>query len=221
MARHRHQTLSRGGRFDFRCVCSTVGFLTATESAAERHSTRGSILDGIRIKRVAVKIVGFCIRRMPFAVLAALCLIAAAAISAHAGLGGDATSIDSDAVAMRGTMAPPTAAAESAPTASSYRVRSFVSGDGVTVREYAASSGPVFGVAWQGRRPPDLSILLGSYYSEYTSAASPRRHVNLHHAVIKGPNSIIVMGGHMGHIVGRAYVPGLAPSGVDARAVVK
>jgi len=39
--------------------------------------------------------------------------------------------------------------------------------------------------------------------------------------VIKGPNAVIVMGGRMGHIVGRAYVAGLAPSGVDAKAVVK
>lgn len=118
-------------------------------------------------------------------------------------------------------MAQATAVAESAQPTSSYSVRSFVSGDGVTVREFAARSGPVFGVAWQGRRPPDLRVLLGSYYSEYTSEVSPRRHVNLHHAVIKGPNSVIVMGGHMGHIVGRAYVPGLAPSDVDAKAVVK
>jgi hypothetical protein len=158
---------------------------------------------------------------MPFAALAAVCLITAAAAPVLAGLGGDPSSIDSDAVAMRGTMSQAPAVAESAEAASSYSVRSFVSGDGVTVREYAAPSGPVFGVAWQGRRPPDLSVLLGSYYSEYTSATSPRRHMNLHHAVIKGPNAVIVMGGHMGHIVGRAYVPGLAPSGVDAKAVVK
>jgi hypothetical protein len=29
------------------------------------------------------------------------------------------------------------------------------------------------------------------------------------------------MKGHMGHIAGRAYVPKLAPSGIDAKAVVK
>jgi hypothetical protein len=159
-------------------------------------------------------------KKVTLAALLAVCSIAAS-VPARAGLGGEASSIDSDASAMRGTMSQSSTPAESAQTTSSYSVRSFVSGDGVTVREYSARSGPIFGVAWQGRRPPDLSVLLGSYYSEYTSASTPRRHTNLHHAVIKGPNSVVVMGGHMGHLVGRAYVAGLAPAGVDAKAVVK
>lgn len=167
--------------------------------------------------------VSICMKKTALAALLAVCSIAAASIPARAGLGGDASSVDSDAAAMRGTMSKSSTPTESAQTASSYSVRSFVSGDGVTVREYSARSGPVFGVAWQGRRPPDLSVLLGSYYSEYTSAteSAPRRHTNLHHAVIKGPNSVVVMGGHMGHLVGRAYVPNLAPAGVDAKAVVQ
>jgi hypothetical protein len=158
---------------------------------------------------------------LALAALLAICSMAAASVPARAGLGGAVSSIDSDAAAMRGAMSQSSAPAETAQSSSSYSVHSFVSGDGVTVREYSASSGPVFGVAWQGRRPPDLSVLLGSYYSEYAAASAPRRHTNLHHAVIKGPNSVVVMGGHMGHLIGRAYVPNLAPAGVDAKAVVK
>jgi hypothetical protein len=167
--------------------------------------------------------VPICMKKVTLAALLAICAMTVASIPAHAGLGGDASSIDSDAAAMRGTMSQPSTSAESAETTSSYSVRSFVSANGATVREYSAPSGPVFGVAWEGRRPPDLSVLLGSYYSEYTSAAAttPRRHSNLHHAVIKGPNSVVVMSGHMGHLVGRAYVPNLAPAGVDAKAVVQ
>jgi hypothetical protein len=159
---------------------------------------------------------------------AALC---AAPRYANAGLGGDVTSIQSDALAMS-ARAMPAASAESAttpgPTAnqaqatSNYTARSFVTERGVTVREYAAQSGPVFGVAWQGRRAPDLSVLLGSYYPEYTSAvAAHSGHFGLHHGVIAGPDMIVVMSGHMGSLRGRAYVPKLAPSGVDPQAVVK
>jgi len=166
------------------------------------------------------KKVGFCINRVSLAASLALSLSVAIALPAHAGLGGDESSVDSDATALHATMVPSTATASEATTP--FSVRSFVTAQGTTVREYAAHSGPVFGVAWQGHRPPDLSVLLGSYYSEYTAASGPAgRHANLHHAVIKGPNAVVVMGGHMGRIVGRAYVPNLAPSDVDAKAVVK
>ena len=102
-----------------------------------------------------------------------------------------------------------------------YDVRSFVTEQGTTVREYASRSGAVFGVAWDGRRPPDFRVLLGSYYPEYTSASNSRRHVTLNRAVIAGPNSVVEMSGRMGRSVGRAYVANLAPSSVDAKAVVK
>jgi hypothetical protein len=171
------------------------------------------------INASVTKKVRFCIIRISLAASLALGLIVATTIPAHAGLGGDESSIASDAAALQATTVP-SATAESQST-TPYDVRSFVTQQGTTVREYAARSGPVFGVAWQGRKPPDLSVLLGSYYSEYTSASGPARHNNLHHAVIEGPNTVVVMGGHMGHIVGRAYVAKLAPSGVDAKAVVK
>jgi len=172
-----------------------------------------------------MKIVSIAARKLTLTALLAGCLLAAAVSPVRAGLGGDATSIESDAAAMQGKLsqAPKLEQEQSATSNQSapYSVHTFVSGNGATVREYAAPAGPVFAVAWQGRRPPDLSVLLGSYYAEYTAASQPKRHANLHHAVITGPNSIVVMGGHMGHLVGRAYVPSLAPSGVDPKAVVK
>ena len=164
------------------------------------------------------KVVRSCSIKIIIAAMGVVLLIAASA-PARAGLGGNAASIDADMAALRGAASNPLAESASAP--SSYDVRSFASGDGVTVREYAAHSGPVFGVAWQGRRPPDLRVLLGSYYSEYSAANAAKGHVDLHHSMTKGPNSIVVMGGRMGHIVGRAYVPSLAPAGVDPKAVVK
>jgi hypothetical protein len=172
-----------------------------------------------RNEESVIKKVGFYISKISLAASVALGLMIAAAIPAHAGLGGDESSVDSDAAALRATTAP-TAATESEST-TPYHVRSFVTQRGTTVREYVSRSGPVFGVAWQGRRPPDLSVLLGSYYPEYTAASGGMRFHSMHHAVIEGPNSVVVLSGHMGHIVGRAYVKKLAPSGVDAKAVVK
>jgi hypothetical protein len=145
--------------------------------------------------------------------------LAASAVRALAGLGGNDASIESDATAMRGKMAA-SPQYETEPSAS-YNVKSFVTGNGVTVREYIAHSGPIFGIAWQGRRPPDLSVLLGSYYPEYTEASAAKEHVNLHRELIKGPDAVVILSGRMGHIVGRAYVPGLAPAGVAAETVVK
>jgi hypothetical protein len=146
-------------------------------------------------------------------------VLASTAIPASASLGGGAASIESDASAMAGKIS---ASPQKQEESSTYSIASFVTGNGVTVREYSAHTGSVFGVAWQGRRPPDLSVLLGSYYPEYVAATSaPQAPVALHHAVIVGPNSVVFLGGHMGHLTGRAYVPNLVPSGVDARAVVK
>jgi len=167
-----------------------------------------------------MKTVSICMGKLIFAVLLAGCFLAVAAIPARAGLGDDATSIESDAAAMHGKMSQASPTQESQPSAS-YQVKTFVTGSGTTVREYAAPSGPIFGVAWQGRRPPDLSRLLGSYYPEYSTATANKRRSNLHHQVTVSPHMVVAMHGHMGHLVGRAYVPNLAPSGVDPKAVVQ
>ena len=167
-----------------------------------------------------MKIVAIECGKLAFAGLLAGCFIMAAAMPARAGLGGNLNSIEADATAMRGTMSSP-AATEAALPAGAYSVKSFVTSSGVKVREYAAPSGAVFGVAWQGHRPPDLSVLLGSYYREYESVAALKTHRELNRAVTRGPNSVVIMAGHMGHMSGRAYVPSLAPAGVDPVAVVK
>lgn len=147
------------------------------------------------------------------------CLLAALAVPARAALGGDDSSVESDATAMRGTISE--SSMEAPDQSESYNVKTFVTATGVTVREYIAQSGAIFGVAWEGRRPPDLRVLLGSYYPEYAAASGLKQHANLHREVIAAPHSIVILRGHMGHLLGRAYVQSLAPSGVDANAVVK
>ncbi len=166
-----------------------------------------------------MKIVSICAGKLALAALLAGCFLAAAAGPVGAGLGGDATSIESDAAAMHGKMSQ--SPKQELEQSAAYNVKTFVTANGVTVHEYTAPSGRVFGIAWRGRRPPDLSVLLGSYYAEYASASALKHHKDLHRAVIQSPNTIVMMGGHMGHVVGRAYVPSLVPSGVDPKAVVK
>jgi hypothetical protein len=161
--------------------------------------------------------------KLALAGLVAGCLVASTANLARAGLGENDASVETDAATMRGKMAEPSKLAprQESDETTPYTVRSFVTDNGVTVREYVANSGPIFGVAWQGRRPPDLSVLLGSYYPEYSAASASKEAVNLHHERIEGPHSVVMLSGRMGHLVGRAYVPRLAPAGVDAEAVVK
>jgi hypothetical protein len=167
-----------------------------------------------------MKIPSMCSGKLTLTGMLAGCLLMAATIPAQAGLGADAGSVDADVTAMRGAMAQPTAD-ELPQQSGSYNVKTFVTGSGTTVHEYSAPSGTVFAVSWRGHRPPDLSVLLGAYYSEYSSASAVEGHRDLHRAMVATPNIVVTMGGHMGHAAGSAYVPSLVPSGVDAKAVVK
>ena len=166
-----------------------------------------------------MKKIGIRGAKFAVSVLLAGCVLGGT-IPARAGLGGDASSIASDADAMTAKMSAAVPAGET--SNQPFSTASFVTAKGVTVREYATPSGGVFGVAWQGPRPPDMSTLLGSYYPEYLAAAAAQKgRIGLHHSVIVGPNSVVVLSGHMGNLSGRAYAPGLVPPGVDPKAVVK
>ena len=167
-----------------------------------------------------MKIGGIKSGGLAIGVLLMSAVLAGATGAARAGLGGGAGAIESDAAALGGKFAETPATAATQPTG--YVSRSFVTASGVTVREYVANSGPVFGVAWQGQRPPDLRVLLGSYYDEYAAASAARkRPVDLRHASIEGPNVTVFLHGRMGYSAGRAYVSSLVPAGVDPGAVVK
>jgi hypothetical protein len=172
-----------------------------------------------------MKTVGVSRGKVALAALLLGCILIVAPIPARARLGGDGASVASDATTTAGRMsavAPQSPATIQSAQPAAFSTQSFVTGNGVTVREYSAPSGPVFGVAWQGHHPPDLSVLLGSYYPEYLAAAKAHKGpTGLHHAVIAGPNSVVYLSGHMGNLSGRAYAPGLVPSGVDPEAVVK
>jgi hypothetical protein len=167
----------------------------------------------------------FPVRVVKYAVaaIAALCISVVAAIPARAGLGDNISPPASNADAIGGGPTRMRLRPDQMAANTRYTSGSFVMEDGTTVREYCTLSGLVFGVAWEGARPPELKMLFGAYYPEYAAAAvdPSRRRFGLHHSVILGPDTVVVMDGHMGYLTGRAYVPSLVPSGVDPNTVVK
>ncbi|HXX33005.1 MAG TPA: DUF2844 domain-containing protein [Thermodesulfobacteriota bacterium] len=87
---------------------------------------------------------------------------------------------------------------------------------GTSVREYASSSGVVFGIAWNGLVHPDLTPLLGTYASEYQEAlAQTARRYGERHLEVKAAHVIVQKWGHMRNLQGRAYAPALIPAGVS------
>ena len=88
--------------------------------------------------------------------------------------------------------------------------------DATTLKEYADSSGAVFAVTWQGIRVPDFSVIMGTYFAEYSAerAKTPivrgRRYVDL-----KTNSLVFNSGGHMRNLHGIVYLPAKVPPGVD------
>jgi len=99
-----------------------------------------------------------------------------------------------------------------------YSVKQLHSADGRTVAEYVSPGGLVFGVAWQGPTLPDLRQLLGSYFGQLQQASQSRRQ---HHGpmVVRTKDFVLESGGHMRSFRGRAYAPGLLPSGISAEVI--
>jgi hypothetical protein len=141
---------------------------------------------------------------------AILILIAAGstAQTAHAALGGDYQSVQSDSVAIR-------AQVRSTET-TQYTVHELSSGTASTVREYVSPSGQVFAVTWQGFGMPDLRQLLGTYFDQYSAAAKAQSRPGQHRHLLVSQSDLVVQSfGRMRDFHGRAYVPSLVPDGVS------
>lgn len=141
-------------------------------------------------------------------VIVVLSGIFAAAVRAHATLGGSIDSVESDSKALSAVRAATTAH-------SNYTIHKFDS-DSTAVREYVSSSGIVFGIAWNGLIHPDLEQLLGSYAGEYRKALQQNPRKPGQRSIRLKTDSIVVeKWGHMRNLQGRAYDPALIPSGVS------
>ncbi len=89
---------------------------------------------------------------------------------------------------------------------------------GTVVNEYVSADGTVFAISWRGPRPPDLSQMLGSYFSDYQTALAQTRQMRRQLRV--DTRSVVVQtGGHMRDLWGRAFVPSLMPSGVSTEEI--
>ena len=149
-------------------------------------------------------------RLIPVCLLLAAVLACAAA--AHAALGGGADSVVSDRKALQ-------AVSRATASYAGYTVHE-VAADATTVREYLSASGVVFGVAWNGNAYPDLSELLGSYGDEYAAARQKAvRKPGHRRQRLVTDNMVVETWGHMRNLRGRAYLPGLLPTGVTVDAI--
>jgi hypothetical protein len=127
---------------------------------------------------------------------------------AGASLGGNITSVRDDQMKMQGTLR--------TTSIDSYNVHEIQTPGGVVVREYVSQTGNVFGVAWQGRSHPDLHQVLGAYYDRYVQAVQAQRAQRHGHGplLIEEAGLVVQMGGHMGALTGRAFIPQSLPVGM-------
>jgi hypothetical protein len=131
---------------------------------------------------------------------------------AQAALGESSASISSDRKALISVRHATTAR-------NGYTVQEIDTGTTV-VREYISSSGIVFGIAWNGLTHPDLTLLLGSYNSEYQNVRNHTpRQPGRRHVQVKTDRVIVEKWGHMRNLRGRAYAPALIPQGVSVNEI--
>jgi hypothetical protein len=125
---------------------------------------------------------------------------------ARAALGGNADSVETDRVSMKGLTRPAPAGA--------LKKQALQLPSGTVVTEYLNASGVVYAVTWQGPTLPNLRQVLGNYFANYQTAA--RTPVVRHRVVrLDSPDVMIESTGKMRAFVGRAWVPALLPSGVS------
>lgn len=133
-------------------------------------------------------------------------------MSSFAGLGGDVSSVQSDAVHLQGSV--------HITSNTGFTVHEIQTPTGTTVREYVSPTGKVFAVAWKGPWPPDLQQLLGPYFSQFQQAAqSAKQRAGRTPVSIHQSNLVVQRSGHMRSWVGRAYLTDQLPSGVTAESI--
>lgn len=155
------------------------------------------------------------------AISAALCFgVLGLAAPALAALGGTPTPPPAGAVSNRmlASIAHVASGSSAATTAAPYTVTQTTFANGTTVREYVSAAGAVFGIAWSGPIMPNLSVLLGTYFTQFDSARVALRtdHPGRGPLNLELPGLVVRSGGHMGAFSGQAYLPQSLPAGVTA-----
>jgi hypothetical protein len=130
-----------------------------------------------------------------------------AAGAAHAALGAPYESIAADGARLHASI--------KIEAHSAFEVHELALPSGTHLRQYVTPAGLVFAVTWNGPAMPDLHQTLGTYFTDYTTAAqtNPNGHRHLHYAT---RDVVIESGGRMRAFFGRAYLVGALPPGVSA-----
>jgi hypothetical protein len=141
------------------------------------------------------------------------CLLAGAVLAAvlspciaDAGLGQAETSVQTDAAVLKGSI--------KATQYTGYHVQEIQMPSGTLVREFVATNGTVFAVAWNGPAVPNLRQTLGQYFNNFVAAAQAK-HAGHRHLEIQQSDLVLQASGHMRAFSGRAYLPQAVPAGVS------
>lgn len=93
--------------------------------------------------------------------------------------------------------------------------QSVLTAQNVTVTEFSAGD-VVFAISWTGPVMPNLSQLLGTYFSQYAAKLpAPTSATRNKPITIMTPDLVVHAGGHMRAFYGSAYAPGLVPAGLN------
>lgn len=86
------------------------------------------------------------------------------------------------------------------------------------VHEFVDATGTVFAVSWSGPFKPDLSKLLGRHFEVFQKGEG-RRTGDRTHQRVETDDMVVVSAGHMGALIGRAWLPARLPAGFDPEAM--
>ena len=95
--------------------------------------------------------------------------------------------------------------------------------NGSTVHEYATPAGQVFAVVWRGPVLPDLSALLGGYFSGFKAEAERVRSMGQRGSAVHLASDKLVVrsAGRMRGFFGYAYAPDLVPAGLNIHGLLQ
>lgn len=160
-------------------------------------------------------------------------LLMLSSVSAHAALGGNASSITSDQTALGGTLTTAQRSANAVVNAvgtvavnsltstqatAAYTVTTITTDLGTTVNEYQAANGVVFAISWSGPAVPNLGQLLGTHVAAMRAGAAANAAGGNTHGPMTMDNGDLVMfsGGMMQAYRGLAYLRSAMPAGVTS-----
>ncbi len=132
------------------------------------------------------------------------------AFPAHAVLGGNYNSVETDRLHM--------AAQVKTSAAASFSIHLLTLANGTRVREFTRGDGTVFAVDWHGPGRPDLRQLLGTYFDtmQADNAIPVGRRRTRQPLAVSRTDFVLRTAGHPGAFQGVAILPKLAPAGFSA-----